>query len=129
LVIHKSHPRNVPLQGVEPRSSRTVVFCAISCATATSNLFPSSSFTLCRSPLEISHYIVKTCKTSLLPSLIFLRNAHRAMFDTFSESFLLSELVSISSTLNVQIFHMQVLRAASSSYVLALMNVQKHIRT
>jgi len=36
VVIHKSHPRNVPLLGVEPRSSRTVVFCAFSCPTSTS---------------------------------------------------------------------------------------------
>ncbi len=34
VAIHKSHSRNVPLLGVEPRSTRTVVF--FSCATATS---------------------------------------------------------------------------------------------
>ncbi len=38
LVIHKSHPRNVPLLGVELSSSCTVVFCAISCASATSTI-------------------------------------------------------------------------------------------
>jgi hypothetical protein len=32
----KSHPRNVPLLGVELRSSHNKYFCAISCATATS---------------------------------------------------------------------------------------------
>ena len=37
--------------------------------------------------------------------------------------------VSISSTLNAQIFRTKVLSAAFSSYVLALTNIQKHIRT